>query len=96
MKISNEMAMIGAGVGVLLIGAWYLKSKAGEIVQAVPGVVADTAANVVIGTGAVFGIPRTNETECQRALREGRTWDASFACPAGTFLGHVLDFSDWP
>lgn len=30
--------------------------------------------------------PRTNETECDRALREGRTWDASFACPAARFI----------
>lgn len=45
------------------------------------------AAEVVQTVGAAVGVPRTNETECERALREGRTWDASFACPAGKFLG---------
>ncbi|TBO31326.1 hypothetical protein EYS42_08760 [Aquabacterium lacunae] len=44
------------------------------------------AGDAVQTVGAAVGVPRTNETECQRALREGRTWDASFACDAGTFL----------
>lgn len=48
---------------------------------------AQTAPVAVVNTvGDAIGLPRTNETECQKALREGRTWDASFACPAGTFL----------
>lgn len=40
------------------------------------------------GQGALglFGVPKTNMTECEKALAEGRTWDASFACPAGTFI----------
>lgn len=45
------------------------------------------AAEVVQTVGDAVGVPRTNETECERALREGRTWDASFACPAGKFIG---------
>jgi hypothetical protein len=68
-----------------------LQSRLGNIVQAAPGFIADTAAAGVVGTGQVFGIPATNETECQKALREGRTWDASFACPAGTFIRSVFD-----
>ena len=85
---------MAVGIGAVFLGAWYLQSRLvgnlGGIVQAVPGVIADTAANVVIGTGDVLGIPRTNMTECERAIAEGRTWDASFACPAGTFLGSLF------
>ena len=52
---------------------------------------ASTAAgNAIQSAGEVIGIPRTNETECQKALREGRTWDASFACPAGTWLSSTF------
>lgn len=40
----------------------------------------------VTGVPALFGLPRTDMTECEKALAEGRTWDASFACPAGTFI----------
>jgi hypothetical protein len=48
------------------------------------------AAEVVQKVGEAVGVPRTNESECDRALREGRTWDASFACPAGRFLGSIF------
>ncbi|TXC66019.1 hypothetical protein FSC37_09170 [Piscinibacter aquaticus] len=44
----------------------------------------------MVGIGQAIGIPATNETECERARREGRTWDASFACPAGTFLSYPV------
>lgn len=44
------------------------------------------AAGAIEGVGLAVGIPRTNLTECERAKREGRWWDASFACPAGDFI----------
>jgi hypothetical protein len=89
--VRDDLMLLAVGAGVLFVGAWYLQSRLGNIVEAAPQFVADTAASAVIGTGAVFGIPRTDETECQKALREGRTWDASFACPAGTFIGSIFD-----
>lgn len=45
----------------------------------------------VTGIGEVFGVPETNLTECERAKLEGRTWDASFACPAKDFLKYVFN-----
>jgi hypothetical protein len=36
------------------------------------------------------GVPPTNLTACQRAIAEGRTWDASFACPAKDFLSYAF------
>lgn len=84
---SDKAVVLAVGLGAVFLGAWYLQSRLGNIVQAAPQFVADQAANVIIGTGDVLGIPRTNETECQKALREGRTWDASFACPASDFIG---------
>lgn len=91
MDATDKAAVLAVGLGAVFLGAWYLQSRLGNIVQAAPQVIADTAADVVLGTGDVLGIPRTNETECAKALREGRTWDASFACPAGTFIGSM-----WP
>lgn len=88
---SDKAALLAAGAGAVFLGAWYLQSRLGNIVEAAPQIVADTAAGLVLGTGDVFGIPRTNETECQRAIREGRTWDASFACDATTFIKSVFD-----
>lgn len=44
---------------------------------------------VVVGIGERVGIPATDMTECERAKAEGRTWDASFACPAKDFLTYL-------
>lgn len=43
----------------------------------------------VVGIGEAIGIPPTNPTECERAMAEGRTWDASFSCDAATFLRYL-------
>jgi hypothetical protein len=80
----------GAGLGLLLPmlrnpqGAGFAIGSAA--VDLVDGVVSGT----VLTVGDAVGVPRTDETECQRAKREGRTWDASFACPAGDFLSYVF------
>lgn len=56
--------------------------------QGLGGVVAAGA----IGIGNVVGVPQTSMTECERAKAEGRTLDASFACPAGDFLSYLNPF----
>jgi hypothetical protein len=35
-------------------------------------------------------VPDTDLAECDAALRDGRYIDASFACPAGTFLRELV------
>jgi hypothetical protein len=63
---------------------------AGEAIgSAAVEVAGGVTAGVAYGIGDAIGVPRTDETECERAIREGRTWDASFACPAGTFIGSL-------
>lgn len=64
-----------------------------EFVQATVAIVAPIAAKVLQpdrGIGDAVGVPRTDETACAQALREGRTWDASFACPASDFIAGVF------
>jgi hypothetical protein len=51
--------------------------------------VVNAGAGVVLGMGDAIGIPRTEMNECERAMAEGRTWDASFACPAPVFLRYL-------
>lgn len=46
-------------------------------------------AGVVVGIGETVGIPKTNLTQCQQDMASGRTWDASFSCPAGDFIKYV-------
>jgi len=44
--------------------------------------------------GELFdAIPDTDLDECRAAIRDGRLIDASFACPAGTFLRELVHSS---
>lgn len=86
----NRYMVVGVVVGLAAVLVLLKKNPAG-VGEAVGGAAVDLAGGVVAGAaqgvGDVLGIPRTNETECEKAMREGRYWDASFACPAGTFIG---------
>lgn len=86
--------------GVVLAGlVWFLvrgaKGTAQDVGSAIGGAVVGAVDGVlsgsITGLGESFGIPQTNMTECQKAKAEGRTWDASFACPAGDFLGYLWE-----
>jgi hypothetical protein len=82
-----------AGGAVLLALAYVYTKGAKNTGQALGGAVVDVVdgaiQGAVVSTGELIGIPPTNETECQKAKREGRTWDASFACPAGDFISYL-------
>lgn len=67
-----------------------LQGAAAGAASALVGAVGDAASGAVLGIGDVLGVPRTDMTECERAIAEGRTWDASFACPAGNFLSSLI------
>jgi hypothetical protein len=82
----------GAALGVYLLYNLITKGIVGTaaaLTRGVVGGVTDVAAGVVVGAGEVVGIPATDRDQCLDALYAGRTWDASFACPAGTFLRHI-------
>jgi hypothetical protein len=94
-------AALYAGGAVVGVVALYVlaKKRPGESVAGAAGrVVAsaagDAAVGVVKGAGAVVGIPDTNMTQCQADLVAGRTWDASFSCPAKVFAGSVFNGSN--
>lgn len=84
---------LAAGGAVLAALAYVAWRGAGSTGQQIGGAVVDLADGVVsgavVGAGQIVGIPTTNPTECERAKAEGRTWDASFACPAADFLRYV-------
>lgn len=56
------------------------------------GAIDGTVSGVALTLGDKIGVPRTNLTECEKAKAEGRTWDASFACPAKDFLSYINPF----
>lgn len=67
-------------------GGGVVQEVAATVANAAAGAVGNVASGAVLGVGDAVGVPRTNETACAAALREGRLWDASFACPASDFL----------
>jgi len=52
----------------------------------VGGYAGQAAAGAVEGVGLAIGIPRTDQTQCERDKAAGNWWAASFSCPAGDFL----------
>lgn len=96
MDFKIKLALLGAAAAAVVLV--MLVKKKGAVVgaaadagatlgEAAGNFAGAAAGGVVLGIGDQVGIPRTNMTECEKALAEGRKWDASFACPAGTFIG---------
>lgn len=101
MDKETKFMIAGAAVAAVLL-AFYVKKKGGlgavaadagagaanAVIQFGGGVVSGVALDI----GDAIGVPRTNMTECEKAKAEGRTWDASFACPASDFLSYINPF----
>lgn len=86
-RASSIGRSVAAGIGDAASAAGqFIRDGAGTVA----GVVDTGVSAPVYAVGDALGLPRTSETECERAKREGRTWDASFACPAGDFLGYLF------
>jgi hypothetical protein len=90
----HKFLLIGAGAALVAVLILTKKKGAATDVGTALGTAAanlatGAAAGVVYGVGDAVGIPRTNMNECEKAIAEGRTWDASFACSAGTFIDYV-------
>ncbi|MEH0165569.1 hypothetical protein [Roseateles microcysteis] len=85
---------LAAGGAVVLALAWVaykggFKGAGAAIGGAAVDLVDGTVSGGAIAIGKAVGIPETNLTECEKAKAEGRTWDASFACPAKDFLSYL-------
>lgn len=95
MKALSDPKLIAVAVLAVGAGLWWVSRRVSEggvagmaesaargLVSAVEGV----AVGTVKGIGAAVGIPDTNKTTCQADIAAGRWWDASFSCPAGTYI----------
>lgn len=78
----------GAAAGLFLLYKLATTGVRGTAAAVTSGVI-DAGTGVVIGAGEAIGIPQTDHDACLDAVYAGRTWDASFACPAGTFLRYI-------
>ncbi len=93
MKLSTPYLIAGGAVAAALL--WASSKGAKETGAAIGTAAVDLTNGIitgaVVGAGQVVGVPPTNQTKCERAKAEGRTWDASFDCPAGDFLKYVFN-----
>ncbi len=89
LKLSRNEKLAVLGVGAVLL----VPKLAGVIAQQSSKAVISAAGGAITGTvtaiGQQVGIPETNMTQCQKDTMAGRTWDASFSCPAADFLRYV-------
>lgn len=98
------------GLGLLVLAGLVKKGggtaggAAAAAGEAVGQAAVNVAAGTVVGAGQAVGIPKTDNTKCNAAIAAGNTMDASFYCPAGTFIRYlsgtlpapVLDTSQLP
>lgn len=87
-SMGTPLVLAGAAVGVYLLYKLATTGVRGVTAAATQGVL-DAGAGVVIGAGQAVGIPETNRDRCTEAIYAGRTWDASFDCPAATFIRYI-------
>lgn len=89
--MAGEKALIVGGGLVIGAALAYVASKG--VKDATAGAVnaaGDVVAGTVIGVGEVVGIPDTDLAKCKAAMEAGNTMDASFYCPAPTFLKYLI------
>jgi hypothetical protein len=80
----------GVAVGAYMLYKFVLSKGVFGASAAITRGAADAAAGVVVGAGEAIGIPQTDQERCAEAIYAGRTWDASFMCPAADFLRYVV------
>lgn len=85
-----EMIALGAvGIVVALVlknGKAVGETIGSGAVDLVNGVVTGG----VVSIGETVGIPATNVDQCAADRAAGKTWAASFSCPAKTFLKYLF------
>ena len=87
--------------GLAALAAFFLFPQAfgravGGVVVGAVETIYDATTGAVIGIGEALGIPATDVEKCAQYIEAGDSWNASFYCPAGTFLkyesGEIVDY----
>lgn len=91
----TDKAVIGGGV-LLALGVVYIVGRgAGKVAEDVSRTAVNVAGGVVKGTvdgvSDAIGLQVPERSACDKAKAEGNTWEASFACPAGEFVGYLFN-----
>lgn len=76
------------GIGAIIGLSIYTKGAKGfaaSITSTGVGFAAGAAEGVIVGVGAIAGVPKTNPSQCAIDMAHGDNWAASFSCDASTF-----------
>lgn len=84
-KERDTLLIVAAGA-LLFFVPKFTQMIAQQAVKAAGGVVT----GAVVGAGEVVGVPATSVDQCAADVAAGRTWDASFSCPAVDFLKYIF------
>lgn len=84
-KERDTLLIIAAGA-LLFFVPKFTQVITKQAVKAAGGVLT----GAVIGAGEVIGVPETSVDQCQADIAAGKTWDASFSCPATDFLKYIF------
>lgn len=91
LKLTRNEKLAVVGIGAILL----VPKLAGTIAQQSSSAIVSAAGGAITGTitaiGQQVGVPETNMTKCQMDLMAGKTWDASFDCPAADFLRYLAN-----
>lgn len=86
-NVPEKWLWIAGGVAALwLLGPTLIPILTRSGARAAGTIVVEGATGIVIGVGEAVGIPETDAAKCEASIAAGDYWDASFYCPAGTFL----------
>jgi hypothetical protein len=91
------VVLIGAGLGLLGLVVYRSSGGAAGLARAATSqainVASEVGAEGVLSIGDAIGLSRTDRDECARLLEARQWWDASFKCPAGTWLSAIRQAS---
>lgn len=88
----NPLYLIGGGLAayVLMVATGSTKAVGQAVGESAVDLVDGVVTGTVVGTGEIFGVPATNVSQCQADMAAGKTWSASFSCPAKTFIKYIF------
>lgn len=89
-KVPTWVYLLGAaGVALYVIKKGGLQGAVAGVTAGAAGVAGDfakgAAKGAVLGVGDVIGLPRTDLSDCKKAILMADNGDASFYCSAGVF-----------
>jgi hypothetical protein len=92
-RLSNQdkLILLGVGVAAFLLAPKILGSVARSAAETAVSLPGEILTGAVVGIGKQVGIPETNIDRCAAAIAANDLWEASFQCPAGTYLNALWD-----